>query len=150
MFAKVMREGPYLSYRIRLEQLMGIPRLASDQEIHELIEDGFVPQRVLSLIVLYSQTISESDQINGLKKILRGRPAAIDRLNVNESDQLFRFAHITAMAQVIFGDETKAMRWLSKPKERLGGRKPYELLSTTPGTNEVERMLIQVFEPFAL
>nr|WP_306108897.1 MbcA/ParS/Xre antitoxin family protein [Pseudomonas sp. ANT_J12] len=36
------------------------------------------------------------------------------------------------MAEVLFGDETKARRWLSKSKERLAGRKPYEMLSTTP------------------
>jgi uncharacterized protein (DUF2384 family) len=53
------------------------------------------------------------------------------------------------MAEVLFGDNIKARRWLSKPKSRFAGRKPLEMLSTLPGTREVEVMLIQVAEPFA-
>lgn len=149
MLAEVMREDTYCAYRIRLELLLGISRDKSDQEIHDLIEAGFMPERVTSLIGFYLQIVSEPDQTRALKKMLRDRPCSTRPMSAYESDKLFRLGHIAAMAQVVFGDDTKAMRWFSKPKERLAGWKPYELLSTTPGTNEVERMLIQVSEPFA-
>jgi putative toxin-antitoxin system antitoxin component (TIGR02293 family) len=149
MFAEIMREDIYCAYRIRLELLLGISRDKSDQEIHALIEAGFMPERITSLIGLYLQIVSEPDQTSALKKMLRDRPSFIRPMSAYESDKLYRLGHIAALAQVVFGDDTKAMRWLSKPKERLAGWKPYELLSTTPGTNEVERMLIQVSEPFA-
>ena len=148
MFAEVMREDFYRSYRIRLELLLGIPRQASDQDIHELFEGGFMPNSVISLSDLRVLSPLARDQIIPLKT-LRYRAARNQRLTVLESDRLFRFVHITAMAEVLFGDETKARRWLSKSKERLAGRKPYEILSTTPGTREVELMLIQTTEPFA-
>jgi len=149
MFAEVMRKDPYLSYRIRLELLLGIPRHNTDQDIHELIEAGFMPERVISLSDLRLLGPLERDQIIPLKT-LRVRAARNQPLTVSESDRLFKFAHITALAQVIFGNEMKAMRWLSKSKERLAGRKPYEMLSTTPGIREVELMLIQASESFAL
>lgn len=150
MIAEVMRGDFYHAYRIRLERLLGISREESDQSIHELIAAGFIPQRVNPLMHLYLQAGSDTDQISAIEKLLNEKLDPNGRMSVCESDKLFRFGHITAMAQVIFGDDTKAMRWLSKPKKRLGGRKPYELLSTTPGTREVERMLVQVSEPFAL
>lgn len=41
MFAELILKDPsYRSYRIRLELLLGIPRHASDQDIHELIEES--------------------------------------------------------------------------------------------------------------
>lgn len=149
MLAEVLREDTYFAYRIRLELLLGISRNKSDQEIHNLIEAGFMPQRVTSLIELYLQIVSEPDQTSALKKMLRDKTSPFRPMSAYENDKLFRLGHIAALAQVVFGDDTKAMRWLSKPKERLAGWKPYELLSTTPGTNEVERMLIQVTEPFS-
>ncbi|MNI84957.1 hypothetical protein D3C73_1419060 [compost metagenome] len=66
-----------------------------------------------------------------------------------ESDRLFRLAHITAMAEVVFGDTHKAQRWLSKSKARFSGENPIALLSTSPGTRLVEEMLIQVAEGLA-
>lgn len=125
------RSLPYRSYRIRLELLLGIPRHASDQDIHELFDGCFMPNSVISLSDLRLLSPLERDQIIPLRT-LRDRAARNQRLTVYESDRLFRFVHITAMAEVLFGDETKARRWLSKSKERLAGRKPYEMLSTTP------------------
>ena len=43
MFAEVMRDDAYRTYRIRLETLLQIPTDDSDQDIHELIEAGSRP-----------------------------------------------------------------------------------------------------------
>lgn len=149
MSTHVMREDTYRVYRIRLELLLGISRNKTDVEIHRLIEAGLTSDKVLLLTQLRSQVVQERDHDIAHKKTSREAAGPNPRVNAYESDQLFRFAHITAMAQAIFGDDAKAERWLSKPKERLAGKKPYEMLSTTPGTWEVERMLIQLAEPFA-
>jgi putative toxin-antitoxin system antitoxin component (TIGR02293 family) len=53
------------------------------------------------------------------------------RLTVEESDRLFRVAHIMAMAQTLFGDDEKAKHWLSKSKDRFSGKSPIAMLSTT-------------------
>ncbi|MBC3243661.1 DUF2384 domain-containing protein [Pseudomonas lurida] len=148
MFAEVMRGDAYHSYRIRLESLLGVPREASDQDVHKMIEAGFPTARLKDLCARYELNTSERDQIIA-QRALKARMTRNQKLTLNESDRLFRYVHITAMAEVIFGDEVKAMRWLSKSKDRFAGKKPLEMLSTLPGTREVEVMLIQVAEPLA-
>jgi hypothetical protein len=49
MFAELMLKDPYRTYRILLAMLLGIPWHASDQDIHELIEGGYVPKSLISL-----------------------------------------------------------------------------------------------------
>lgn len=148
MLANVMRVEVYHSYRNRLERLLGIPSSASDQDIHELIEAGFPFANLKELCDLGTITPLTRDQITK-PRTLKAKVARSERLNLRESDLLFRYVHITAMAEVLFGDEIKARRWLSKSKDRFAGRTPLEMLSTLPGIREVEIMLIQVAEPFA-
>ncbi|MNG25345.1 hypothetical protein D3C84_1101830 [compost metagenome] len=90
----------------------------------------------------------ERDQIIPLKT-LKTRVAKDQNLTVDESDRLFRAAHITAMADAVFGNDEKAKRWLSKPKERFSGRSPMAMLSTVQGTRQVEETLIQLAEGYA-
>lgn len=47
---------------------------------------------------------------------------------VDGSDRLFRAAHITAMADTLFGNDEKAKRWLSKPKDRFSEKSPMAML----------------------
>lgn len=108
MLAEVMREDTYCTYRIRLELLLGISRDKSDQQIHDLIEAGFMPERVSSLIGLYLQIVSEPDQTRALKKMLRDRPCSTRPISAYESDKLFRLGHIAALP-----------RWFSAMTPRL-------------------------------
>lgn len=83
-------------------------------------------------------------------KTLNQRVARGQRLTPGESDRLFRLAHVTAMAEAVFGDYQKAQRWLSKPKQRFAMEPPFTLLSTDQGARLVEQLLIQVAEGLAL
>lgn len=61
----------------------------------------------------------------------RVRSVRNQRLSVDESDRLFRFVHVTAMARRFSGtNEGQAMAL--KSKDRLAGRRPLEMLSTIP------------------
>ncbi|MBV6749966.1 antitoxin Xre/MbcA/ParS toxin-binding domain-containing protein [Pseudomonas sp. MWU13-2100] len=148
MLAEVMREPAYGAYRLRLEYLLQIPTDASELEIHEMIQFGFEAQRLMKLCDQGDVTPLERDQIIPLKT-LKTRIAKEQRLTVDESDRLFRAAHITAMADTLFGNDEKARRWLSKPKDRFSGRSPMAMLSTIQGTRQVEEMLIQLAEGFS-
>lgn len=147
MLSETLRENSYVAYRVRLEALLHIPTDASDQEIHELIEAGFSAGSVKALCELGAITPLERDQIIPLE-CLRTRLARGQRLTVEESDRLFRIAHIIATAQVLFGDDEKARRWLSKSKHRFSGKNPVGMLSTTQGTRLIEEMLIRMAEGF--
>lgn len=145
VFAGVLLDEAYHAYRIRLEASLNIPSNASDQDIHDIIVAGFSASLIQSLCDVGTISPEERDRIIPLK-MLKTKLVSNQLLTVDESDRLFRFAHITAMADVIFGDAEKAKQWLSKPKSRFSGKSPTAMLTTTHGTHRVEQMLIEVNE----
>lgn len=141
--AGTLREGFHNAYRVQLETYLGIPTQASDQEIHELIEVGF-PANSLQILCDH-QIISPAERDRIIPyRTFKVRLASNQRLKADESDRMYRAAHIIAMAVAVFGDNEKAQHWLSKPKSRFSGKSPFELLSTSVGVYRVEEMLIQV------
>lgn len=145
VFAGVLLDEAYHAYRIRLEASLNIPSNASDQDIHDIIVAGFSASLIQSLCDVGTISPEERDRIIPLK-MLKTKLVSNQLLTVDESDRLFRFAHITAMADVIFGDAEKAKQWLSKPKSRFSGKSPTAMLTTTHGTHRVEQMLIEINE----
>ncbi|WP_442593724.1 antitoxin Xre/MbcA/ParS toxin-binding domain-containing protein [Parapusillimonas sp. JC17] len=148
MFAEAMRDAGYATYRSRLNALLGIPENATDIQIHDRIVHGFSASRLMELCEKGDVTPIERDQIIPLRT-LKTRLSKEQPLTIDESDRLFRTAHITAMAQTVFGDRDKAKRWLSKPKERFNDQSPMSLLSTLQGTRQVEEMLLQIAEGYS-
>lgn len=148
MFAEVMRDAGYAAYRTRLKALLGIPENATDNQIHQQILAGFPASRLVELCEQGDVSPIERDQIIPLRT-LKTRLSREQPLTVDESDRLFRAAHITAMADTIFGVHNKAKRWLNKPKEQFSGETPMAMLLTLQGTRQVEEMLLQITEGYA-
>ncbi|WP_225914399.1 antitoxin Xre/MbcA/ParS toxin-binding domain-containing protein [Pseudomonas atacamensis] len=141
----VLRDDAYHAYRKRLEAFLHISSNASDQDIHDMVVAGFSA----SLITLLCSDGTLSPQERDIiihSETLKTKLAGNEPLSLDESDRLFRFAHISAMAEIIFGDDGKAKRWLSKPKARFLGKCPSAMVATSPGTRLVEDMLIQASE----
>jgi putative toxin-antitoxin system antitoxin component (TIGR02293 family) len=63
------------------------------------------------------------------------------RLDVHESDRLYRLARIAAQAFAVFGTEDKGASWLRRPNRALGGEPPIHLLDTDVGARLVEDTL---------
>jgi len=61
-----------------------------------------------------------------------------------ESDRLYRFARTTALAFLVFGDESKALTWMKSPNKVLEGQTPFTLLETEVGTSQVEDELNRI------
>ena len=78
------------------------------------------------------------------KRTLARRQAAKEPLSVEETDKAVRLGRIDKMAEKIFGDASKAHRWLRKPKRALGGDTPLAYLATEAGARAVEEMLNQI------
>ncbi len=145
VFAGVLRHDAYHAYRTRLEALLHISVNASDLDIHDMIVAGFSAS--LIKVLCDDGTLSDEERDRIIQpKTLKTKLAANRLLTLHESDRLFRFGHITAMAEVIFGDKGKAKQWLSKPKARFLGESPSAMVTTSHGTHLVEEMLIQVSE----
>ncbi|MGO4102039.1 antitoxin Xre/MbcA/ParS toxin-binding domain-containing protein [Pseudomonas sp. TAF7] len=134
-------------YRARLETLLMIPMDASDQEVLTLIEAGFTSGRVYLLFERGIISATVRDQIVPFRTLKR-RLAQGSRLTTLESDRLFRFVRIIAIAEEVFGDQQKAKRWLSTSKSRFSGRRPFTMLCTLPGSHLVEETLLQAAEGF--
>ncbi len=66
------------------------------------------------------------------------------RLSLDESERLLAIARILAQATEIFGDETKAIRWLKSPVPALSGQTPLSLAETQVGLREVEDVLTRI------
>ncbi|MEN5314505.1 antitoxin Xre/MbcA/ParS toxin-binding domain-containing protein [Pseudomonas koreensis] len=145
MLTDISRKDASRAYRLRLELFLHIPIHASDQDIHDLIEAGFPASIVNQLCDHGTISVEARDLIISLTT-LKTKLMLDQRLTVDESDRLFRVAHITAMAVVLFGDNEKAGNWLNTPKSRFSGKSPIAMLCTTPGTRRVDELLIQLVE----
>lgn len=64
-------------------------------------------------------------------------------LNSNLRDRWLRFVRVVNLAIDLFEDEAEVARWLSSPKDSLGGCIPLDLLASENGTKEVEAVLLQ-------
>jgi putative toxin-antitoxin system antitoxin component (TIGR02293 family) len=79
-------------------------------------------------------------------RTLRHRESDGKPLSPAESERILRLVRIISIAESVFGDRHKALRWLRQPKRRLAGRAPIQILSTEPGGRLVEQMLAQIDE----
>jgi len=70
--------------------------------------------------------------------------AASERLSPVESDRVYRFARIIALAEDVFEDKEEALEWLKSPQYGLGGYVPFDMLQTDAGAREVEELLIRI------
>ncbi|WP_448646220.1 antitoxin Xre/MbcA/ParS toxin-binding domain-containing protein [Pseudomonas mohnii] len=145
MIADAIHKTAYCDYRIELALLLRISSNASDQDIHEQIEAGLLAESVVALCDIGAIGPAQRNQLIPLKT-LKARLATRQRLTLHESNRVFRFAHIIALAVTLFRSHEKAKRWLSKPQKRLMEQAPFAMLSTYSGTRLVEELLIQVAE----
>lgn len=63
------------------------------------------------------------------------------RLQIGESERLFRLAVLYDRAVEVLGDQERARAWFKGPKKALGGKTPLQYADTEPGAREVENLL---------
>lgn len=78
-------------------------------------------------------------------RTLKHRKARKEPLTPDESDKLVRLVRVYDQAVRVFGDEEKALYWLSEAKRRFDGRTPIQMLRTDLGGRMVEEMLGQIY-----
>lgn len=66
---------------------------------------------------------------------------ALERKQLAERARSARLAEVLDIAIPIFGDRERAIRWLSQPKRRLGGKTPKSLLASNEGIASVIEFL---------
>jgi len=77
-------------------------------------------------------------------RTLKHRRSRQQNLSLEESDKLARLMRVFDHAVRVFGNPGKALRWLTRPKERFNDRSPLLMLRTDVGGRLVEGMLWQI------
>ncbi len=122
------------------KQILG-RSLATEDDLRRAIREGFPPAVVEELMRASGLTLKELANALDLSPRTLQRRRRSGRLARYESDRLYRFARIVALADEFLGDHEKAIRWLKHPNRALGGIAPVEALDTELGARQVENVL---------
>jgi putative toxin-antitoxin system antitoxin component (TIGR02293 family) len=82
-------------------------------------------------------------------RTLAHRRAKGQPLSPDESDRALRVARLVALAESVFDDGEKALRWLRKPQTRFFQRSAMALMASEVGGRLVEETLVQIDEGYA-
>jgi len=115
----------------------------SDADLARLVHRR-IPLRVLTRIRSIGFTDQEIWRFIIPARTQRHRKAKKERLTVEESDRLVRLTRIQALAEDVFGDATKANRWLREGLGILDGKAPLEVAQTDSGARVVEQVLAKI------
>jgi putative toxin-antitoxin system antitoxin component (TIGR02293 family) len=116
-------------------------KLATQRDLCQTIREGFPPAVVEELMRSSGLTLKELAEALDLSPRSLQRRRRSGRLARFESDRLYRFARIFALAQRSLGDRENAGRWLKRPNRALGGAAPVSAIDTEPGARQVEDVL---------
>jgi putative toxin-antitoxin system antitoxin component (TIGR02293 family) len=105
-----------------------------------------LPTTVIAALLNHGLTETEIHAVVIPKRTLSHRRARGEPLTQDESDRAVRLARILALAETVFGEHHKSLRWLRSPKRRFGDRAALEVVCTEAGARLVEEMLYQVDE----
>ena len=145
MDVPVQERGSFLS---RMQELLGVRRLRSEQDLVRLVEQR-LPTQALESFRRYGLT---DDEIYGLvlpRRTLAHRRARREALSREESDRVVRLARIAALGEHVFGDRERSWHWLRAGKRQFQGRSPIQLVATEAGARLVEELLYRIDEGMA-
>ena len=132
----------------RVQQILGVHRLNSDQDLLKLVEDR-VPTGVVEGLKRSGLTDEEVYSLIVPRRTLSHRRTRREALSREESDRAVRLARIAALAEHVFGDSARAWRWLRAEKRQFRGRSPLRVMVTEAGARLVEELLYRIDEGMA-
>ena len=132
----------------RVQQILGVHRLNSDQDLLKLVEDR-VPTGAVEGLKRSGLTDDEIYSLIVPRRTLSHRRTRREALSREESDRAVRLARIAALAEHVFGDSARAWRWLRAEKRQFRGRSPLQLMVTEAGARLVEELLYRIDEGMA-
>jgi putative toxin-antitoxin system antitoxin component (TIGR02293 family) len=130
----------------KVSQILSVPGLASDRDLANLAERGLSVQKFERFKARARMTDAELHPFVLPRRTLAHRKAKRQPLTKEETDRALRVAYIVALAETVFGDQAKAMRWLRQPLSALGGRTPIDMIGTEAGARDIEERLYAIDE----
>jgi putative toxin-antitoxin system antitoxin component (TIGR02293 family) len=132
----------------RVQKILGVHRLRTDQDLVRLVEEGLGTNAIEEL----RRSGLTDDEIYSLivpRRTLTHRRARREALSREESDRAVRLARLAALAEHVFGDSERAWRWLRAPKRQFEARSPLQFMATEAGAHLVEELLHRIDEGMA-
>lgn len=106
-----------------------------------LIRDG-IPLSALDRLSEFGLDPTEIGIVS--PRALRQRRTLGKPLTLREGDRLYRVGWLALQAEVVFGSREKALSWLHKRRQALGGQSALSAAFTTPGFLAAEELLGQL------
>ena len=132
----------------RVQEMLGVPHLRSDQDLVKLVEDGLATG-VLDGLRRSGLTDDEIYLLIVPRRTLTHRRTRRESLSRDESDRVVRLARIAALGEQVFGDSGRAWHWLRAAKRQFKNRSPLQLTATEAGARLVEELLYRIDEGMA-
>jgi len=127
----------------RIGSTLGIKSVRSDADLIHCVE-ARLPVRTITALIKGGLAEDEIYSLVIPRRTLSHRKAKRNPLTREESDRAVRVGRILALAEGVFGEKSKALSWLRKPKRCFENRPTLELLSTDAGSRAVEELLYQI------
>jgi putative toxin-antitoxin system antitoxin component (TIGR02293 family) len=138
----------HLSVLGRMSDLLGLDKpIRAERELASIVS-ARLPAEVIDVLAREGLTAKEL-AIVAPPRTLSHRRARSERLSLDESDRVVRLARIAALAEIVFGERDRALRWLRKGLRRFNGVAPFAMLATEAGGRLVEEALIQIDEGYS-
>ncbi len=119
-------------------KLLGLRRKINNSiDLHDAIVAGFNEKQITKVKKLLNINNKNFAKLLGISErtLLRKKEWS------DISDRLYRLVHVFALANTVFEDSDRARQWLNESQKGLGWKVPLELMSTEPGSREVEDLL---------
>ena len=136
------------SFFKRIQEILGIQRVRTDQDLVNLVEQR-LPSHAVDALRRSGLTDEEIYSLVIPRRTLTHRRARREALSREESDRVVRIARVLALCENVFGDPERGWRWLRAAKRQFQGRAPLQLLATEAGARLVEELLYRIDEGMA-
>lgn len=145
--AQVTVEEAAASYKSPLKQesvlkvVKGPENKLTGMQKMELVEEG-IPKH--SLESLKQQIGFDYDQLAQVLNVARAtliNKKSSEKFNTDLSDKIMDLADIISYGFEVFEDRSRFKAWLQLPNRALGSKKPFDLLHTSFGRDEVRDLL---------
>jgi putative toxin-antitoxin system antitoxin component (TIGR02293 family) len=117
-------------------------KVRSESEMERLLREGLPASVLTNFRENWGFTVMElAGSLAIPKSTLMRMLERRNRMAPGNSDRVYRFASILALAEVAIGDRKKAQRWLRQANQVLGNQTPLRALETEIGVRRVEQIL---------
>lgn len=114
---------------------------AAQQEMRAVLRNGLPFSALEAFVKEMGIPAAVVTRVLGLAPRTLARRKEKRAFSPEESDRLYRLAHVAFMAIQVLGSHEKAKQWLERSNRALGGETPLSLLDTDIGARQVEAVL---------